>query len=138
MNRQVIKTEDYILFESKSTPGNFYIVMENAKGEQTNVMVQKNVASRWESLDTVGIGERKFTQQRNPETGQLEPKEWSRMEIFEIKDSIASANKQARKFEAKTIVLEAATKYNKARKEALETEELSTELKSELEAMLKF
>jgi hypothetical protein len=135
--RQTIRTEDYILFESKSTPGNFYIVMENEKGEQVNVMVQKSIAARWEELDSVGIGERHFTQRRN-EQGELVAEPWSRLEIFEIKDSIASANKQARKFQAKTIVLKAASEYNTARKAALEADELSPELKTELEGMLKF
>jgi len=124
-----IRTEDFILQLSRS--GNYYIV-DPETGQ--NVMVAKTVAERWDDLDTVTVGERKFTKQtdNNPDSpthGQLIDKDWSRMEIVG-KGSVSAT------YGKKTRNLKAVVEYQKVKKELLEAEELSAEAKQEIEAAL--
>ena len=127
-----IRTEDFILQTSKQ--GNFYIV--DADG--SNIMVPKAIGQKWDELDEVTIGERKFTKATDPESGELVDKDWSRKEIVGKKDVLASATKKARVFQAKTTLLNAATEYEAAKKKALQASELSAENKEELEKLLNF
>lgn len=121
-----INTEDFILQLSKN--GNNYIV-DPETGE--NVMVSKSVAAAWDDLDTVTVGERKFTK-RTDEDGNLVDEEWSRLEIVG-KGSIAKTH------EKKTRNLKAVGDYYKARKAVLsEIEELGEETKKEINKVLGF
>jgi len=126
MNLGKIRTEDYILQKSKK--GNFYIV-DNQTGQ--NVMVAPTVASQWDTLDTVTVGERKFTKQTNPDTGELEDKEWSRLEITG-KGSVAAT------YEKKSRNLEAVVKYETLKKQLTEASQLSPEIVKEINSVLNY
>src|SRR5690349_1699738 len=116
-----ITTESVMLKKSKS--GNYYF--RNGNGI---VIVDQNVAARWDDLDSVTTQMVKYEKRMN-EQGQLVDDPWEREEVVSIEDT-------TRKIAKKTRRLEVATAYAKALDASLKVSDLGDVAKKELEALL--
>jgi hypothetical protein len=119
---QKIQTENVLL--RKSGKGNYYF-----RHDGQIVLVNETVASKWDTLDSVTIDEVQYTK-RTDESGNLVDEDWSRMEVTG-KDDFALTMKK------KTMRLEAATQYARAKNESLKVSDLEPSVKAELEELLK-
>jgi UDP-2,3-diacylglucosamine pyrophosphatase LpxH len=131
-NVETIQTTDVMIVKSKNSD-NFYFRHGNGI-----IVVPPNIAGKWDTIDSVNIDEVHYEKQKNQETGVLEDKPWSRMEVVGLNSTEVKLAKATRNLQLKEQYQVAATKFVKAKNEALKVTDLSAELKAELTELLNF